>query len=376
MYCVFHTKYQIMEDDMKINQERKICLTYSEKDFLHSTSSGHGEELASSLDTLLLKEWMAAKAAGAFNYSVEGVDTKILPGRYGIVAQVNVNRKILRRKPDTILEIEQPVDPNKFNFNKIQSKEVLIELRFLVSKQEDGGIKKEEEKDKKPLKATVIINNAPICHTHSLLVPFLDECWPQVLNHQGLATAVHAILLSKSPDMRIAFNSLGGYASVNHLHFHLFYFPYTLYSETAECESLAGPCYVFKNHFAPGFVFQLENGDIDKLIKSVMILVNVFLKEKVAHNMFITRGAPVESVSSSEDTYSTVRVMLWARDFMAGAKDVDLLNTAACELAGHVPVYSLEHWGALSEEDVLPLITSVCKDKYEAVLPKVISVFQ
>ncbi|KAK8405404.1 hypothetical protein O3P69_001743 [Scylla paramamosain] len=282
---------------------------------------------------------MAAKAAGAFNYSVEGVDTKILPGRYGIVAQVNVNRKILRRKPDTILEIEQPVDPNKFNFNKIQSKEVLIELRFLVSKQEDGGIKKEEEKDKKPLKATVIINNAPICHTHSLLVPFLDECWPQVLNHQGLATAVHAILLSKSPDMRIAFNSLGGYASVNHLHFHLFYFPYTLYSETAECESLAGPCYVFKNHFAPGFVFQLENGDIDKLIKSVMILVNVFLKEKVAHNMFITRGAPVESVSSSEDTYSTVRVMLWARDFMAGAKDVDLLNTAACELAGHVPVY-------------------------------------
>ncbi|MPC83178.1 hypothetical protein E2C01_077877 [Portunus trituberculatus] len=33
-----------------------------------------------------------------------------------------------------------------------------------------------------------------------------------------------------------------------------------------ECENLAGPCYVFKNHFAPGFVFQLENGDIDKLI--------------------------------------------------------------------------------------------------------------
>lgn len=63
---------------------------------------------------------------------------------------------------------------------------------------QDGGIKKEEEKDKKSLKATVIINNAPICHTHSLLVPFLDECWPQVLNHQGLATAVHAILLSKS----------------------------------------------------------------------------------------------------------------------------------------------------------------------------------
>ena len=64
---------------------------------------------------------------------------------------------------------------------------------------QDGGTEKVEEKDKRPLKATVIINNAPICFTHSLLVPFVDECWPQVLNHQGLATAVHAILLSRSP---------------------------------------------------------------------------------------------------------------------------------------------------------------------------------
>lgn len=49
--------------------------------------------------------------------------------------QVNVNRKILRRKPDTILEIQQPVDPSKFNFTKIQKKEVLTKLQFLASKQ-------------------------------------------------------------------------------------------------------------------------------------------------------------------------------------------------------------------------------------------------
>ncbi|MPC66805.1 GDP-D-glucose phosphorylase 1 [Portunus trituberculatus] len=131
-----HFPELIMENDIKINQERKISFSYSEKDFLFSTSSRHGEELASSLDTCLLKEWVAAKAAGAFNYSVEDVETKILPGRYGIVAQININRKILRRKPDTILEIEQPVDPKKFNFNKIQSKEVLIQLQFFGSKQE------------------------------------------------------------------------------------------------------------------------------------------------------------------------------------------------------------------------------------------------
>lgn len=39
-------------------------------------------------------------------------------------------------------------------------------------------------------------------------------------------------------------------------------------------------------------------------------------------------------------------------------------------------ITALEDWGTLSEENVLPIITSVCKDKYEAVLPKVISAFQ
>ena len=72
------------------NDTLKTCLTFTEKDFFHSTPSVHGEDLASLLDTLLLKEWMSAKASGAFNYSVEDVDTKILPGSYGIVAQVSV----------------------------------------------------------------------------------------------------------------------------------------------------------------------------------------------------------------------------------------------------------------------------------------------
>lgn len=81
-----------MENDTTKNK-KETCLTYSTQDFLYSTPSVHGEDLASPLDTLLLREWMAAKAAGAFNYSVDDVDTKILPGRYGIVAQVRVGNQ-------------------------------------------------------------------------------------------------------------------------------------------------------------------------------------------------------------------------------------------------------------------------------------------
>ena len=46
-----------------------------------------------------------------------------------------MKRKILRRKPDTMHEIQQPVDLRKFNFTKIQDKEVLIKVQFLVSQQ-------------------------------------------------------------------------------------------------------------------------------------------------------------------------------------------------------------------------------------------------
>lgn len=38
----------------------------------------------------------------------------------------------MRRKPDIIVDIQQPFDPNKFNFTKIQDKEILTKLQFLA----------------------------------------------------------------------------------------------------------------------------------------------------------------------------------------------------------------------------------------------------
>lgn len=78
-----------MENDSgKKEEETETRLTYTSKDFFLSTTSMHGEDLTSQLDILLLRKWMAAKAAGAFIYSVDNVETKILPGKYGIVSQV------------------------------------------------------------------------------------------------------------------------------------------------------------------------------------------------------------------------------------------------------------------------------------------------
>lgn len=82
-----------MEKNKDWEEQEGTSLAYTTNDFFHSTTSMHGEDLTSHLDILLHKKWMASKAAGAFIYSVDDVETKILPGKYGIVSQVSFRDK-------------------------------------------------------------------------------------------------------------------------------------------------------------------------------------------------------------------------------------------------------------------------------------------
>ncbi|KAK8754543.1 hypothetical protein OTU49_016660 [Cherax quadricarinatus] len=175
-------------------------------------------------------------------------------------------------------------------------------------------------------------------------------------------------------DIRIGFNSLTGYASVNHFHFHLYYLSHKLNIETAECRRLAGPCYVFKDFPCPAFVFQLENKDVDELIRSVMKVIKLFLSKEIAHNLYITRGTSLDG-NSTDGEYDTVRVILWARKPSYGIKDISVFATAVCELAGHVPIYSCDHWNNLSEEDIIPTIKGVCEEEFEDMSPKIMRLF-
>lgn len=61
---------------------------YKKEDFILSTTNKHGQSEKSEFDCLLLNQWDAAMGAGVFKYSVEGVETKVLPGKYHIVVQV------------------------------------------------------------------------------------------------------------------------------------------------------------------------------------------------------------------------------------------------------------------------------------------------
>ncbi|XP_066980394.1 GDP-D-glucose phosphorylase 1-like isoform X1 [Macrobrachium rosenbergii] len=372
-------RYLLQQSTMETNgvshssEKGALVYKYSSADFAYTASSCHSNGKKSSFDSILTTKWEEASDAGVFNYKTDDVQTKIVPGKYNIVTQLNSNRLKLRRRPEDFRKILEPCNPERFNFTKIKPQEVLVEMQYCETCIK--GLQSEKCEHENCLHGSLIINAAPICFSHSLIVPYLDQLRPQVTEGEGLTLALHTVLLAQTSDFRVGFNSLTAYASVNHLHFHMYYLPHHLYLETAECINLAGPCYVFKDYFAPGFVFQLEDGDIKKLVGCVMTLVKMFLEEEISHNIFITRGAPLIGAASSPDSYSTIRLVIWGRKPSYGIKDVSKFAVALCELAGHVPFYSEEKWPTVTEDELVPAIKDICSDTYEYLLPKVKKLF-
>ena len=69
----------------------------------------------------------------------------------------------------------------------------------------------------------IIINVSPIEIGHCLLVPSLEQNLPQILNEYSIRLALQVMASSGRSNFKMAFNSLCAYASVNHLHWHMYY---------------------------------------------------------------------------------------------------------------------------------------------------------
>ncbi|RRT42438.1 hypothetical protein B296_00057127, partial [Ensete ventricosum] len=60
---------------------------------------------------------------------------------------------------------------------------------------------------------------SPIGYGHVLLIPRILDCLPQRLDEQSFLLAVYMAREAKTPYLRVAYNSLGAFATINHLHF-------------------------------------------------------------------------------------------------------------------------------------------------------------
>lgn len=138
-------------------------------------------------------------------------------------SKLNVERSTLRRHPQKITSLVSEFDENRFNFNKINENEYLLEC---ISE------------TRKIPRISFLINNSPLTRYHSLVCPDLRSNYAQVLTFNAIKCAVDIMLGFDDSKFKIAYNSSGAFASVNHLHMHLLYIEAELIVERVVSEKL------------------------------------------------------------------------------------------------------------------------------------------
>lgn len=334
---------------------------YCENDFIYETHRNYAENRNSEFDIRLQSQWNSAVEKGYFRYRLNIKHSKILPGKYSFLAQLSTDRHVNRRVPEEITCISQPFDATKFNFTKVKNEEYLFEIKNKSAADFVGHF--------------IIINVSPLEYGHTLLLPALFSCLPQVATLESVQLILEVLLLSGSPALRVGFNGLCAYASVNHLHYHLYYLQHCMLLEHVKVDHLSGPCYQLLDYPAPGFVFQLpENQSVVDLARSVHCLTNYLQNSNIPHNLYVTRGSRLD-VPDTGEVYNTVRVYVWARK-SAAARGLHAFNPALCELFGHLIIKTESEYWALTEEKVAAVLSDICQEPFASIQDKVRQLFE
>ncbi|OMO95634.1 GDP-L-galactose phosphorylase 1-like protein [Corchorus olitorius] len=175
---------------------------------------------------LLLGEWEERMRQGLFHYDVTNCVTKIIPGKYGFIAQLNEGRHLKKRPTEfRVDQVLQPFDDSKFNFTKVGQEEVLFRFEqsnnykshyFLAT-----ALAITADGNNSP--NVVAINVSPIEYGHVLLIPHVLDCLPQRIDHSSFLLAINFAKEAANPFFRVGYNSLGAFATINHLHFQAYF---------------------------------------------------------------------------------------------------------------------------------------------------------
>ncbi|KAF6735633.1 GDP-D-glucose phosphorylase 1 [Oryzias melastigma] len=330
-----------------------LPFVYTQQDFITDVCRS-GDKLATPLtafDSAMRAGWTDRMEKGLFRYHLRGLETRILPGQHGFVAQLNVKRGTERRKPQEILSIKQEFNGKQFNFNKINPDEVLFEM----VKGRDGGTASPP-----PSKMVVLVNVSPLEFGHCLFVLDPLRCFPQILIKSAIQISIESVLLSSDPGFRVGFNSLGAFASVNHLHLHGYYLDHELKIESIPVEPLVPEKGLYlSREFPGGFVFYAEADTVETVAEVVCQVTDFLVDDNIAHNLFLTRGCPPYGCAQSNEDRrlrSGVRIVVWPRVACFGAKEESAFNVALCELAGHLPFKNKDDFERSTEKDVVEII--------------------
>ena len=330
---------------------------------------------------MLLAKWEERFGRGLFRYDVTACPTRVLDGVYGFVAQLNEGRATKKRPTEfTVGAVREAFDPAKFNFTKADLAEVLFQFEPACGMlpasaasdyTERGGVHASP--------SLVLINVSPIEYGHVLLVPHALSCLPQQLRPDLLLLALHLAREADNPYFRVGYNSMGAYATINHLHFQAYYLTAPFPIERAPTAPLPG---ITKRRRWRGVA---AHRTARFPVRALVFEVGASLEEMAA-----AVGAAAEALQAADVPFNVLiadrgaRVFLIPQRFAAAVARGDVpddlletgINPAVFEIAGHLLYKRPEDYDAASQDTAWRLLehASLSEDDFAALVERILPV--
>lgn len=338
---------------------------FSDEQSSDSSSYFHQNSL---LDSLILAEWESKSEQDLFRYDVTACPTHTIPGSYGFIAQLNEGRASKKRPTEfQVDKVIQPFDDSKFNFCKAKQSEIL----FAFEEGKSGSSDFNEAYVASGSPNLVLINVSPIEYGHILLVPRVLDNLPQLVNPDTLLLALQFAHEVNNPYMRVGYNSLGAYATINHLHFQAYYLSAAMPLERARTSLISkkgcGKSIIrierLVEYPVHGLVFE-SGGDLKDMANLIGTLCENLSLRNIPHNMLIVdKGARVFVIPNA---FSQKK----ARNELPQDVLDSQVDPAVFEISGHQLMKRKEDYDDLSEQWVLNMLRCACieDDTFETVI--------
>ncbi|XP_061342196.1 GDP-L-galactose phosphorylase 1-like [Gastrolobium bilobum] len=326
-----------------------------------------GEPPLAFLDSLVLGEWEDRMQRGLFRYDVTACETKVIPGEYGFIAQLNEGRHLKKRPTEfRVDKVLQPFDENKFNFTKVGQEEVLFQ--FEASDDDEVQFFPNAPIDVDNSPSFVAINVSPIEYGHVLLIPRIFECLPQRIDSESFLLALHMAAEAGNPYFRLGYNSLGAFATINHLHFQAYYLAVPFPIEKAPTKKIANSKGGVKisellKYPVRGLVF--EGGDTLEDLSNIVSDACICLQNNnIPYNVLISDCG--RQVFLLPQCYAEKQAL--------GEVNAELLDTqvnpAVWEISGHMVLKRKEDYDEASEANAWRLLAevSLSEERFQEVI--------
>jgi len=312
------------------------------------------EDVASgknSFDRVWEEEWERVAGQGLLRYAQPRVNakTKLVSEPFKFAFQFLLDRGTKRRNRVQFDSVNEPFSATRFHFGKIDENEILFELKNVWRR-------RGENQNENAARTLAIVNVSPIEWGHFLLVPQVEENLPQRLNPRAVSLALEVLNLSNKQHFRMMYNSLLGWASVNHLHFHCYEFPHELVLDNLPSEPFHRSVRLTSRHFPlPGFVLNVTVENIAQMTETIAKIIDILHELDCAHNVVLCKG----SDPSVPGAAHLSRFYIFPRALANTAIVSQCVDPACVELSGQFPCKAEAEWESLTGQAAAELIATV-----------------